>query len=139
MNKALAIGALWAGLAVALGAFGAHALPPRLEAMGYTGDDLAKRMASFDTAARYQMYSALGMALAALAAERRRGAALRLAPWMLFAGSAVFSGLLIALTFVGPNLRWLGAIVPIGGVGMIAGWLALAIGATSRPEGRPQP
>lgn len=145
MNKALAVGALWAGLSVALGAFGAHALPPRLEALGYSGEDLAKRMSNFDTAARYQMYSALGMVLAALAADRRRrGVALRLAPWMLLAGSTVFSGLLIALTFVGPNFRWLGAIVPIGGLGMIAGWLTLAIGAMGRvanepPQGRPQP
>ena len=51
------------------------------------------------------------------------------AGWAFLFGILIFSGLLYALVLVGPEYRWLGAIVPIGGLLLIVGWLLFAIGA----------
>jgi uncharacterized membrane protein YgdD (TMEM256/DUF423 family) len=109
------IGAGLGFLAVAAGAFGAHALRARL-----TPADLA----IFETAARYQMYHALALVAAAWAVGRWPGGAAQAAGWLFLAGTLVYSGSLYLLVFTGQ--RWLGAITPIGGVGLLAGWLALA-------------
>ena len=112
-------GAIFGGLAVALGAFGAHALSGRLSA----GD-----LNTFETAVRYQFYHALALVGVALVLARwpQAGAAV-LAGWLFVAGVVIFSGSLYALVFSG--VRWLGAITPIGGVAMIAGWVSLAVAA----------
>ena len=65
-----------------------------------------------------------GLALAASCSGWWRSAA-----WSFLVGVLLFSGLLKVLTFAGPSWNWLGAIVPLGGLAMILGWLALAIGA----------
>lgn len=118
MRGFLAAACLWAALAVALGAFGAHALQDRLT---------PERLGVWETAVRYQMYAALGVQLAAL--HRPTGSAgIRL----LFAGSLIFSGSLYLLCLT--NVKWLGAITPIGGLGMIAGWLSLATASLRSPE-----
>jgi uncharacterized membrane protein YgdD (TMEM256/DUF423 family) len=124
----LAAGAFLGAIAVALGAFGAHGLPGFLERQGYSGDDLARRLEIFDTAIRYQMYHALAIVIAGLALERNQSFWWRFAPWAFLLGVALFSGLLKVLTIAGPSWSWLGAVVPLGGVSMIVGWLALAIG-----------
>jgi uncharacterized membrane protein YgdD (TMEM256/DUF423 family) len=111
----LALGALSAALAVAAGAFGAHALRTRLP------PDL---LATFETAARYEMYHALGLAAAAWAATRFPGAAASWAGWLFAAGTLLFSGSLYALALGGA--LWLGAVTPFGGVAFVAGWIALA-------------
>lgn len=116
-----ALGAASGGLAVAAGAFGAHALKARL-----TPDLLA----IFETAARYQMFHALALLAAAWAASRWPGWRTRAAGWCFIAGSVVFCGSLYALTFSG--VRALGAITPAGGVLLIAGWLLLALAALRR-------
>jgi len=108
-----AIGAASAGLAVVAGAFGAHALRARL------GPDA---LAVWETAARYQMYHAL--ALLALAASGRHGAAARAAGWAFVAGTVLFCGSLYALASSG--VRGLGAVAPIGGAAFVAGWACLA-------------
>lgn len=98
-------------LAVALGAFGAHGLKPRLEANGLAP--------VWDRAALYHFLHAL--ALLGLATLRP----LPLGPWwLLLAGVALFSGSLYLLAFTG--VRWLGAVTPLGGVCFLAGWLWLA-------------
>src|SRR5512145_3409313 len=74
----LALGALSAGISVAAGAFGAHALKARLP------EDL---LAVFETGARYQMYHALGLVAAAWAAARAPGAASSWAGWLFLAGT----------------------------------------------------
>jgi len=61
--------------------------------------------------------------------EHRPSAWWRFAAWAFLVGILVFSGLLKALAFAGPQWNWLGAIVPIGGLSMIAGWIALGVGA----------
>ena len=77
-------------------------------------------LAVWETGARYQMYHALAMALAAIAGTRW--------PPMLFLGGIVlFCGSLYALALTG--IGWLGAVTPIGGVLFIAGWIWLAISA----------
>jgi uncharacterized membrane protein YgdD (TMEM256/DUF423 family) len=114
------LGALSAFLAVAAGAFGAHALRARLS---------PGLLAVFETAARYQMYHALGLIAAAWIATRWPGAWPVRAGWLFVAGTVLFSGSLYALALTG--IRWLGAVTPLGGLAFLAGWLCLALG-TSR-------
>jgi uncharacterized membrane protein YgdD (TMEM256/DUF423 family) len=109
------IGAGSAFVAVAAGAFGAHALRGALPA------DLLE---VFETAARYQMYHALALLAAGRAASRRSCGAARLAGWLFVLGTVLFSGSLYALSLSGA--RWLGAVTPLGGLAFLGGWLALA-------------
>jgi uncharacterized membrane protein YgdD (TMEM256/DUF423 family) len=126
----IAIGALLGAIGVGLGAYGAHGLSKLLETkLGYTGDDLAHRLDIFETAVRYQMIHAVALVLIGLALTQNDSRWWRLAAWAFLAGTLVFCGLLKVLTFASPEWKWLGGIVPIGGVALIAGWLALAIGA----------
>ena len=113
-----ALGATLAGLAVAAGAFGAHGLRARLE----PGD-----LQVFETAARYQMYHGLALIGAAWVADRWPSRLATAAAWCFFAGVALFSGSLYALSLSG--VRALGAITPIGGVCFLAGWACLALAA----------
>ena len=111
------LGALSALIAVAAGAFGAHALRARV-----TPDMLAV----FETAARYHMYHALGLLAVAWAAARWPGPA-GAAGWLFVAGTVLFCGSLYLLALTGQ--RWLGAITPFGGLAFILGWAALVWGA----------
>jgi uncharacterized membrane protein YgdD (TMEM256/DUF423 family) len=108
-------GCLLAGLAVAAGAFGVHALRDRL------GPDL---LAAWETAARYQMYHALALLVVAGAAVRRPEPAWGLPAALLVAGILLFSGSLYALALSG--VRPLGMITPLGGACWLAAWLLLA-------------
>jgi uncharacterized membrane protein YgdD (TMEM256/DUF423 family) len=111
------LGAVNAFLAVAAGAFGAHALQGRLE---------ARMQAVFETGVRYHLIHALGMFVAAWLCTR--GASLSpAAGWLMQAGIVLFSGSLYALALSG--VRALGAITPIGGLCFLAGWGCLAVAA----------
>ena len=112
------LGALLAGLAVAAGAFGAHALRARLE---------PRDLEVFETAARYQFYHALALIVTSWAIERWTGPATETAGWLFVAGIALFSGSLYALVLT--NTRWLGAVTPFGGVSLMAGWVCLVLAA----------
>jgi len=116
----LTLGALSAGLSVAAGAFGAHALRDRVE---------PRLLEVFETAARYQMYHALALLAVAWMASRVSSSWLSASGWLFVAGTVLFSGSLYAMTFTG--IRALGAITPIGGVCFMAGWIALAVAARS--------
>ncbi len=116
MNLWLVIAAINGALAVAAGAFGAHGLQGRLD---------AHQMEIFQTAARYHMYHALAMGLAALAA--RNGAAVtpaNAAAGFFLAGIVLFCGSLYVLAFT--STRAIGIITPFGGLAFIIGWIALA-------------
>lgn len=113
-----ALGALSAAVAVAAGAFGAHALKGHL-----SPDDLA----IFETGARYQMYHALALLAVAWTATRWPGGAVSTAGWLFVVGTLLFSGSLYVLALSG--VRWLGAVTPLGGLAFLAGWVCLAIGA----------
>jgi len=117
-NRQAAYGAIYAGLAVALGAFGAHLLEDRIA---------ADMLDVFETAVRYQMYHALGLIAIGLAAGRMEHAAgaWRWAGRLLHAGIWVFSGSLYVLSFSGITI--LGAITPIGGAAFLAGWTLAAV------------
>ncbi len=116
----LALGALFALLAVAIGAFGAHALSSRL-----TPD----RLAIYETAARYQMYHAFGLMVVGLVIARYGNIA-NAAGYAFVVGIVIFCGSLYALAFGSP--RWFGAITPIGGLAFMIGWGLLAWGVLKR-------
>ena len=120
-------GALLAAAGVGLGAFGAHGLEDFLRRLGHEAD-LAKRLAWYETAVRYQLFHALAL-LIVTALTARNGAAGGLAAWLFVAGIALFSGSLYAMTFAGEAWRKLGMVTPLGGLALIAGWLALAVAA----------
>ena len=132
------IGAISGFLAVAAGAFRAHGLKGRLKVLQsdtfQEASDKQKRLENFETASRYEMYHALALvAVGIVALVGRPGAALSAAGWAFLVGTLLFSGSLYAYGLTGQ--RWLGMITPIGGVGFLIGWIALAIGAGggSRP------
>lgn len=103
-------------LAVALGAFGAHALKARLS---------PEMTAVWQTAVQYHAWHALGLfGLGLLMLHWPERAGLGLAAWLLLGGIALFSGSLYALALTG--VRGLGAVTPIGGVCFLAGWAVLA-------------
>lgn len=106
-----AAGATLGGLAVALGAFGAHALKQRIgaDALGW-----------WQTAVQYQMCHSL--AVTALGLSGLGWA--RLPAWLMTIGTVVFSGTLYAMALGAP--LWLGAVTPVGGTAMICGWALLA-------------
>jgi uncharacterized membrane protein YgdD (TMEM256/DUF423 family) len=116
-----ALGALFAGLAVAAGAFGAHGLRGRLD---------ADMLAVFETGARYQMYHGLALLAVAWAVTRWPDGYATAAGWCFVTGIAVFSGSLYALALSG--VRVLGAITPLGGVAFLVGWGLLAATAWRR-------
>lgn len=113
----LAFGGASAFIAVALGAFGAHALK------AVAAPDL---LVTFDVGVRYQMYHALG-AIAAGLVHARRPTKLVAASGVLFlVGTVLFSGSLYALVLSG--VRSLGMITPLGGAAFLAGWLCFVRG-----------
>ncbi len=121
----LVAGSVLGGIAVAAGAFGAHGLAAILAETGQT--------ANWQTACTYCMYHALGLIATGLVAGRRQPPC-RLplaAGWCFLIGTLIFSGCLAALALSG--VRILGAIVPIGGVLLIAGWALLAVASARLP------
>jgi len=110
------LGCVFGFMAVGAGAFGAHALRARL-----TPDLLAV----WETAARYQMYHALALLVVAMAASRWPAGGWSAPGWLFTAGIVIFSGTLYVLALSG--VRWLGAITPLGGVALLAGWVLLAL------------
>lgn len=115
MRLFFTLGAVFGGLGVILGAFGAHALRRTL-----TPDDLA----TFEIGVRYQMYHALALLAVAWATTQWDARTLTVAGWAFVVGILVFSGSLYALVLTGQ--RWLGAVTPFGGVAFIVGWALLA-------------
>ena len=108
-------------LAVAAGAFGAHALRARLD---------PAMLAVFETGARYHLIHALAMLAAAWAVDRTRRTPAATAGWLFLAGTVLFSGSLYALALSGIGV--LGAITPLGGVCFLAGWLCLGVALARR-------
>jgi len=107
------------GLAVALGAFGAHALKTRLS---------PDMLQIFETGVRYHFYHALALGLVVVAMQYWPKTNLpTIAGWLFIVGIVIFSGSLYILSTSG--VRWWGAITPIGGVAFIAGWACLALAA----------
>ncbi len=111
------MGSIFAGLAVAAGAFGAHFLKGILD---------APMLAAFETASRYQMYHALGLCVVSWAIDRHPDARFAVVGWLFTVGILLFAGSLYGVSLSG--VRWLGALTPLGGAAFIAGWGFLAWG-----------
>ncbi len=114
-RAALVAGSLLLFAAVALGAFGAHALKARLT------PDL---QGVWQTAVQYHAWHALALLAVGLVLLVRPQAGAGLAGWLFVAGIMLFSGSLYAMALTG--VRGLGAVTPFGGVAFLAGWLAFA-------------
>jgi uncharacterized membrane protein YgdD (TMEM256/DUF423 family) len=110
----LLVGAVAGFLAVAFGAFGAHALRARLS---------PEMLAAFETGVRYQMYHALAIIAVGLMMARSGGWLFSTAGWLFTAGIVLFSGSLYVLAVTG--VTTFGAITPIGGLLFLAGWACL--------------
>ena len=111
MKLFVMIGSVFGLLGVAAGAFGAHGLEERLS---------AEMLETWGTAARYQMYHALALFGAAWLFDQTESVWATAAAALFVAGVLIFSGSLYALALSG--IKWLGAITPIGGLALIAGW-----------------
>ncbi len=118
MKNFVALGSLLGLLAVAAGAFGAHALQGKLD---------PHMIDIWETGAKYQMYHALAMFGAAWLVSQTQSAWATAAGWAFFGGTIIFSGSLYVLAASG--IRWLGAITPIGGTAMIVGWFCCFMAA----------
>jgi uncharacterized membrane protein YgdD (TMEM256/DUF423 family) len=112
------LGAVFALLGVATGAFAAHGLENRLSA-----DDLE----TWQTGARYHFFHALGLFATAYAAQRWGGGLTTAAGWLFVAGIVLFSGSLYLLSTAG--IKALGAVAPLGGLCFLTGWALLAVAA----------
>lgn len=113
-----ALGSLSAGVAVAAGAFGAHALKAHLS---------TEMLQVFDTSVRYHMYHSLALLATAWAFTQttpERSSGLVTAAWLFVVGTALFSGSLYLLSLTG--LARFGAVTPFGGVALLAAWGILA-------------
>jgi uncharacterized membrane protein YgdD (TMEM256/DUF423 family) len=119
MSKLLLLSAAISGfIAVALGAFGAHGLKARLST------DL---MTVYQTGVQYHFYHSFALLAAGLLLLHYPHAnSFKFSGLVFLFGTLIFSGSLYLLAFTG--IRWLGAITPIGGVLLLLGWAALAIG-----------
>ncbi len=115
----LLLAGVFGGLGVALGAFGAHALKARL---------LPDRLITFETAVRYQLIHALALSSAGILIILFPVSSFPvIAAWLFTAGILLFSGSLYLLVFT--NQPWFGAIAPLGGLALIAGWVCLGLTA----------
>jgi uncharacterized membrane protein YgdD (TMEM256/DUF423 family) len=118
---AILVGAVLGAVSVAAGAFGAHGLKAFLEAAGQT--------ANWETAFRYSLVHAVAIVATGIVAALPQAAGCRgmlaAATVCFVLGTLIFSGCLAALSLSG--MKVLGAIVPIGGTLLIAGWILLAI------------
>ena len=115
----LKAGAVFGALGVMIGAFGAHALKPMLEA--------TNRIDTFETAVKYQLYHALALLVVGLLIVWfKPQRAFTVAGYSFIGGILIFSGTLYILCLTG--VTWLGAITPIGGGLLIAGWGSMLTG-----------
>ncbi len=125
---AVRLGALIGFFAVAGGAFGAHALRDLL------APDL---LVIFETGSRYALVHAVALVAVGLLAERAPGRAATAAAVFFAVGVLIFTGSLWALALTG--VRALGAVTPLGGLSLLAGWVSLFLAAGGLGRGRDVP
>ena len=113
----LVFGAILAGSGVAAGAFGAHALKEILD---------APMLQVFETATRYVMYHAFGLCIVSWAIDHYPAQRLQKSGWLFIIGILLFSGSLYIVSLAG--IRWMGAVTPVGGLAVLAGWILLGWG-----------
>jgi uncharacterized membrane protein YgdD (TMEM256/DUF423 family) len=111
------LGAVFAFVGVALGAFGAHALRTQLS---------VEHLAVFETGVRYQLIHAIALVLVGVLIGRRPARLTIAAGWCFTVGIVLFSGSLYLLTLTGTTA--LGIVTPFGGLCFLTGWACLAVG-----------
>lgn len=119
---ATAFAALLMAAAVALGAFGAHALKTRLA---------PEWLAVWQTGVSYHAWHGLALLIVGVLMRESARRPWRWAAWSFVAGIALFSGSLYLLALGAPS--WVGVVTPLGGIAFIAGWVLLAFGALRSP------
>ena len=115
-TRLVRLAAIVMAFGVALGAFGAHGLKPRL---------MPDMLAIYETGVRYHLVHGLGLFVAAWLAGEDQTRSARLAGILFAVGILLFSGSLYLLALTG--IRALGAITPLGGLAWIAGWTIVAL------------
>lgn len=128
MRHYLTIAGFFAGTAVILGAFGAHALKEKLN---------VQQLQVFETGVKYQFYHAFALLAVGLLADKFNVPALNYSAWFFTAGILLFSGSLYLLSTIDINglsgiKSILGPITPIGGLSFILGWVSLIIAVRSK-------
>lgn len=128
----LIVAALTGGLGVAIGAYHAHGLEESLRKQGLSDEMVVKRLDQCEVAVRYQMYHALALLAVGLLAGRQESTGvsyylLAAAGLLFILGVKFFSGGLYLFVFAGNGFHW--SIVPLGGMSLIAGWIALGVAA----------
>ncbi|WP_071393232.1 DUF423 domain-containing protein [Bacillus tuaregi] len=119
MKLFVVLGAILAGLSVALGAFGAHILDGKLE---------PKYMDTWGKAVTYQMLHSVGLLIVGiLLGKVHSSSLLNWSGWLMFIGVVLFSGSLYVLSLT--KISVLGAITPLGGVSFIIAWALIVIAA----------
>ncbi len=123
----LKLGALLGALSVILGAFGAHSLKPIISEKG---------LATFETGVRYQFYHVIALFITGILYKEFTNNSLLWAGRLFWLGILLFCGSMYFLTFIEigelNNLKWVGAITPLGGACFIVGWIFLAIGISKK-------
>lgn len=122
-KKILISGAVFCFLAVAIGAFGAHALQPILTEYGRTD--------TFETGVKYQIFHGLALLIVGLISTKKPNKLFTYSASLFGIGILIFSGSLYLLSTL--NIPVLGAITPIGGVCFLTGWI-LFIVAVAKTE-----
>ena len=127
-RKYIIAAAIFGGLAVASGAFGAHGLE------SITKDE--KILHGFQTGVQYQLYHALALLAVAILSESFSSRWMKRAANCFIAGIVLFSGSLYLLTFLkiqgSSAVRFVGPLTPLGGIFLIAGWLFLLLAVVKK-------
>lgn len=122
-RKFIIVAAIFGGLGVALGAFGAHGLEK------VTNDE--KILQGFRTGVQYQIYHALALLAVAILYDKFSVKPMKWAGYFLIAGVILFSGSLYLLTFLkiqeSSAIKFVGPVTPLGGVCFIVGWICLLV------------
>jgi uncharacterized membrane protein YgdD (TMEM256/DUF423 family) len=133
-NPWLIVAGISGAVAVAMGAYGAHGLGDALLALEFTEDQIRTRISDrYQPAVLYHLVHSAALAVVAALSASRPGVLVAIAGTAFVVGILLFSGLLYVLTFA--DYSGLGAVVPLGGVAYIAGWLALALSGGLRGDG----
>ena len=117
------LGGIFGATAVALGAFGAHGLRSSVD---------AQTLSTWQTAAHYHLVHSLMLVMIGVLRGHTRSKAVRAAGWLFLIGIVIFSGTLYLLVLT--DNKWLGAVTPLGGICLIAGWVCLAAAGVKLPE-----
>lgn len=121
MNRTfLTMAAVFAFLAVGLGAFGSHALEAHFDAN-------PNREPTYETAVQYQMFHVVGLIAVAWLDGKNARSITKAAGWLFAAGILLFSGSLYLLATL--QISALGAVAPLGGVSFLTGWVLTGVAA----------